>query len=73
MTFEDAEPRMARGATLVALGREDLDPYGVEELERRIEALQAEIARAETALAAKRSRRDAADALFSFGGGGTAG
>lgn len=69
MAFEDLEPRPARGATLVMLGREDLDPYSVEELEARIAALEAEIGRARAALEGKQARKSAADALFSFKGG----
>lgn len=66
MVFEDLEPRPARGATLVMLGREDLDDYAVEELEARIAALDAEIVRVRAALDHKRSRKSAADALFNF-------
>lgn len=69
MAFEDLEPRPARGAALVMLGREDLDPYSVEELEARIAALEAEIGRARAALEGKQARKSAADALFSFKGG----
>lgn len=68
MAFEDLEPRPARGAALVMLGREDLDPYSVEELEARIAALGAEIERARRALEGKQARKSAADALFSFKG-----
>lgn len=66
MVFDDLDPRPARGAALTALGREDLDLYAVEELDERIEALKAEIARCEQAREAKQSRKSAADALFSF-------
>ena len=66
MTFEDLEPRPGRGATLTALSREDLDLYAVEELEERIETLEAEIARCKTAIDGKRSKKSAADALFNF-------
>lgn len=67
MTFDDLDPRPQRGATLTALGREDLDLYAVEELGERIEALEAEIARVRAALAAKAAKKSAADALFNFG------
>jgi uncharacterized small protein (DUF1192 family) len=50
------------------LAREDLELYGREELEDRIEALKAEIARAEAQLNRKRSTVAAADALFKFKG-----
>jgi uncharacterized small protein (DUF1192 family) len=64
--FEDLEPRPARGAPLIALTREDLDGYSVEDLKARIETLQAEIARSQAAIDGKSSQRNAADALFNF-------
>ena len=64
---EPVEPRRARGAALVELTREDLELYGVAELEARIENLQSEIGRTKTQLERKIAGRDAADALFSFG------
>lgn len=66
MVFDDAEPRPQRGEAVLALGREDLDLYSVEELEERIAALDAEIARIRRALEAKKAKKDAADALFNF-------
>ena len=48
--FEDLEPRAARGAPLVALTREDLDGYSVEDLQQRIAGLQAEIERSRAAI-----------------------
>ena len=66
MTFDDLEPRPSRGATLTALAREDLDLYAVDELEERIEALEGEIARCKSSIDAKRSKKNAADALFNF-------
>jgi uncharacterized small protein (DUF1192 family) len=66
MTFEDLEPRPARGANLTALVREDLDPYSVNELNEQIEALGAEIERRRRAIDAKRDKKSAADALFNF-------
>ena len=62
--FEDVPVRRARGQALTELAREDLELYGVEELRERIEALQAEIARAEAMVNKKQSGRAAADALF---------
>lgn len=50
------------------LFREDLDPFSVEDLTTRIDALEAEIGRTRQALTAKKSQRSAADALFSFKG-----
>jgi len=66
MTFEDLEPRPQGGEALKALGREDLDLYAVDELQARIVALEAEIARSKAAIEAKSSKRSAADALFNF-------
>ncbi|MDP3405355.1 MAG: DUF1192 domain-containing protein [Brevundimonas sp.] len=66
MTFDDLDPRPQRGAALTALAREDLDLYAVEELGERIEALETEITRVRTALAAKAAKKSAADALFNF-------
>ena len=67
MTFEDLEPRPQRGAAMASLGREDLDLYSVDELNERIEALEAEIRRARTAISGKQAKKSAADALFNFG------
>ena len=67
MLEEPVEPRRARGAALTELSREDLELYGVNELEERIGHLQAEIARTEAQLDRKRVGRAAADALFKFG------
>lgn len=64
--FEDLEPRPARGALLIALTREDLDSYSVEDLKQRIAGLQAEIDRSKAAIEGKSSQRNAADAMFSF-------
>ena len=65
--FEDLEPRPQRGEPLRALSREDLDVYAVEDLQERISALEAEIARSRAAIETKRSKKNAADALFNFG------
>ncbi|WP_374598966.1 DUF1192 domain-containing protein [Brevundimonas sp.] len=66
--FEDTnEPRPARGASLIAVTREDLDLYSVEDLKARIATLEAEIARCRAAIDGKSSQRNAADALFNFG------
>ncbi|HEY7852100.1 MAG TPA: DUF1192 domain-containing protein [Caulobacteraceae bacterium] len=64
MTDEPAEARRQRGATLVDLAREDLELWGAEELNERIELLTAEIARARAQLARKDASRAAADAFF---------
>ena len=62
---EPAEVRVGRGQRLVEAVREDLELYGVAELEERIEILQSEIARAQSQIDRKRQGRAAADALFS--------
>ena len=64
--FEDLEPRPARGVPLIALIREDLDGYSVEDLKQRIAGLQAEIDRSKAAIEGKSSQRNAADAMFNF-------
>lgn len=66
MLIDENEPRPQRGEALRALAREDLDLLAVEELQERVEALQAEIARSRAAMDGKRSRKSAADALFNF-------
>jgi uncharacterized small protein (DUF1192 family) len=64
MIEEEAAPRRSRGAALSELAREDLEVYGVDELEERIEALKAEMDRTQARLDKKRSGRSAADSLF---------
>jgi uncharacterized small protein (DUF1192 family) len=49
---------------LVLLARQDLDPFSQDELEERVAALRAEIARVEAHVAAVSRHRSAADALF---------
>lgn len=61
---EPAEVRTARGQRLLEATREDLELYGVAELEERLEILQAEAARVTAQIEKKRSGRAAADALF---------
>jgi uncharacterized small protein (DUF1192 family) len=68
MIEDVAEPRPTRGETLRVLAREDLELYGREELEERIELLKAEITRIEAQLQRKHAGRAAADALFSIRG-----
>ena len=64
MAEEPAEARRQRGQSLVDLAREDLELFGADELQERIDALEAEIARARAQIAKKQSSRAAADALF---------
>jgi uncharacterized small protein (DUF1192 family) len=61
---EPAEVRVGRGQQLTEAVREDLELFGVVELEERIETLRAEIDRVEAQLERKRAGRAAADALF---------
>ncbi len=68
MIEDVAEPRPVRGDSLKALGREDLELYGCEELEERIDGLRAEIGRTEAQLKRKQAGKAAADALFSIRG-----
>jgi len=62
---EPAEARVGRGQRLAEAIREDLELFGVAELEERIELLQAEIDRARSQIQKKQSGRAAAEALFS--------
>jgi uncharacterized small protein (DUF1192 family) len=63
MDVDDSLPRRARD--LVAeLAKQDLDPFSVEELEERIAALEAEIARSRTKMQRAVNHRASADALF---------
>lgn len=64
MFEEPAEPRAFGGRALNETTHEDLEVYGVSELEERIEALQAEIERTKAQLTKKKAGRDAANALF---------
>ncbi len=61
---EPAEVRIGRGQRLLDAVREDLELFGVSELEERIEVLEAEIARAKAQITRKQAGRAAADALF---------
>ncbi len=61
---EPAEARVLRGQRLLEAVREDLEIFGVVELEERIDILRGEIARVEAQLDRKRAGRAAADALF---------
>ena len=49
---------------LKALGRQDLDPMSIEELEERVAALKAEIARVEAHMNQAQTHRSAAEELF---------
>lgn len=62
---EPAEIRVGRGQRLIEAVREDLELFGVAELEERLEILQDESVRVRAQIDKKRSGRAAADALFS--------
>jgi len=66
MTAMDADENLPRRKDdLVAqLGRQDLDPYSVEELQERIALLEAEIERSRTKMQRAVNHRASADALF---------
>jgi uncharacterized small protein (DUF1192 family) len=64
MLEEPPPPRRQRGQALVDASREDLDLYSAEELNERIEQLQAEIERTRAQLVNKDAKRAAADAFF---------
>lgn len=61
---EPADVRTGRGQRLLEAVREDLELYGISELEERLEVLKAEQARVQAQIDRKRSGRSAADALF---------
>jgi uncharacterized small protein (DUF1192 family) len=62
---EPADVRIGRGQRLLEAVREDLELFGLAELEERIEVLQSEIARVQAQMDRKKAGRAAADALFS--------
>ena len=63
MDIDDLFPSKP-GDPLTELGRQDLDPLSVEELEARVEALKAEIARVEAHKQRAQAHRSAAEELF---------
>ena len=62
---EPVDVRIGRGQRLNELLKEDLELYGLIELEERVDLLRSEIARVEAQMDRKRAGRAAADALFS--------
>lgn len=62
MEMEDATPRP--GDPMVAVARQDLDPLSVAELDARVEALEAEIARTKARRDKAVNHRASADSLF---------
>ena len=61
---EPAEPRTARGHALGQALREDLEVYGVTDLEDRIARLEGEIVRVRAQLGRKKGAAAAADTFF---------
>lgn len=61
---EPVNARVTRGQRLAEAVREDLDLYGVSELEERISVLQTEIDRVRAQIDRKQAGRAAAEALF---------
>ena len=49
---------------LTALGKQDLDPFSIHELQERVELLKAEIARVEAHMSRAQTHRSAAEELF---------
>jgi uncharacterized small protein (DUF1192 family) len=63
MDLEDLFPDKPKDP-LTELGKQDLDPLSIHELEGRIESLKAEIARVEAHMATAQTHRSAAEELF---------
>jgi uncharacterized small protein (DUF1192 family) len=63
MDLDDLFPSKP-GDPLVELGKQDLDPMSIEELQARIETLKAEISRVEAHMQRAQSHRSAAEELF---------
>lgn len=63
MDLEDLFPSKPEDP-LVALGKQDLDPLSVDELQERVAALKAEIERVEAHMQRAQSHRSAAEELF---------
>lgn len=61
---EPATARVGRGQRLAEAIREDLELYGIGELEERIQILEEEVARVRAQIDKKQAGRAAADALF---------
>lgn len=63
MDFDDLFPDKPKDP-LTELGKQDLDPISIAELDERIAALQAEIARVEAHIERVTQHRSAAEELF---------
>lgn len=64
--MDEEAPRQPPDFALASLGKQDLYTLSVADLKVRIEALKAEIARCEAALALRGDTRSAAEKLFKF-------
>ena len=64
MDTDDIAPPPRAGDPVALLGRQDLDPLSVRELEARIAALETEIGRTRAHMARAVSHRAVADQLF---------
>jgi uncharacterized small protein (DUF1192 family) len=64
MNADDESPRFGASDTLAQLGREDLDPLSVTELDNRISALEAEIGRTRAKRERAINHKASAEALF---------
>lgn len=60
----DDEDDFKPGEPIVEIGREDLDPLSLDELDKRVARLEAEIERVKAHKAGKSSHLSAADQLF---------
>ncbi len=63
MEADDSLPK-ARRDLVAELARQDLDPFSVDELEARVTALEAEIARSRQKIERAVNHRASADQLF---------
>ena len=64
MSVMDEEDDFKPGQPIVELGKEDLDPLSIEELDQRVARLRAEIDRVEAHKNRASAHRSAADELF---------
>lgn len=64
MDTDDIAPPPRAGDPVALLGKQDLDPLSVRELEARIAALEAEIDRTRAHLSRAVNHRASADSLF---------
>jgi uncharacterized small protein (DUF1192 family) len=64
MLEEPPPPKRARGEALTEALREDLDLFAIQDLNERVELLEAEIRRVRAQIERKEAGREAADALF---------